>query len=397
MHIVVFYQYYHSPDCPAAARHYTFVQEWSQRHRVTVITGDSWYRRRITDTFAWAPPGVDVRMLNVDYDNRMSTGQRFGAFGKYAVSAVKTGLSVSQPDVIFGTSTPLSAAWAAAKVARLRRTKWVFEVRDLWPDFPIQMGAIRNPIMQSMLRRTERRLYEGASHVIALSTDMEDHVAGMGVDRSRISTIVNGTDFDLLGAISEKDVHRLQDRYGLEGKRVVLYAGTFGRANAINTVLEAAEILRDRPDFRFVFVGSGFREPEVRRAARDEASNVVLAETLPRHAILAWFKLADLTLVPFADKPVLAANSPSKLFDSLGAGTPVMVTNPGWTKSFVETNECGWYVPPENPTAMANQIVEVLSSPWELSRAGVNGRKIAEDRFDRVEMAREVERLMVGG
>ena len=394
MHIVVFYQYYHSPDCPAAARHYTFVQEWSQSHRVTIITGDAWHHRRITESFDWAPKGVDVRMLNVDYDNKMSASQRLRSFGRYAMGAVRTGLTVRQPDVIFATSTPLSAAWAAAKVARLRRVKWVFEVRDLWPDFPIQMGAIKNPVMQSWLRRTERNLYESAAHVVALSPDMKRHIVDTGVAESFVTTIPNGTDFDLLGAISEKEIGQLQEAYGLGGKRVVLYAGTFGRANAIQTVLETASRLADRTDIRFVFVGSGFHEADIRAAAA-KTENVIMVPPEPRHSILGWFKLADLALVPFIDLPVLAANSPSKFFDALGAGTPVVVTNPGWMKEFVENNECGWYVPPANPEALAAKVSETLDSPWELARAGLNGRRVAAEQFDRVDMAHRIEQIMI--
>ncbi|MFV1981663.1 MAG: glycosyltransferase, partial [Rhodothermia bacterium] len=215
MHIVVFYQYFHSPDCPAAARHYTFVREWSKRHRVTVITGNSWHNRRLSDQFEWSPPGVDVRMLDIPYDNAMSFSHRLGSFSRFALGAVRTGLGVRTPDVIFGTSTPLSAAWAASRVARLRRVKWIFEVRDLWPDFPIQMGAIQNSLIKNSLRRMERKLYRSAAHVITLSPDMTDHVVRCGIGASAVTTIVNGTDLDLLETVSEQDVTELRQEHGL--------------------------------------------------------------------------------------------------------------------------------------------------------------------------------------
>jgi glycosyltransferase involved in cell wall biosynthesis len=394
MHIVVFYQYYHNPDCAAAARHYTFVREWSKRHRVTVITGNSWYKRRLTKQFDWSPPGVDVKMLDIAYDNSMSFSERLGSFARYTAGAVWAGLRVSDPDVIFGTSTPLSAAWAAAKVARLRRVKWLFEVRDLWPDFPIQAGAIRSPFLKNRLLKMEQKLYRSANHVVTLSPDMTDHVKSCGIDQSRVSTIVNGTDFDLIDAISEEDLSDLRQQYGLAGKRVILYAGAFGRANAIPTLLQTAEALRHREDVRFVLVGDGFHGPDV-QAAASSSENVVMPDPAPRHSIMKWFRLADLSLSPFVDLPVLSANSPSKFFDSLGAGTPVIVTNPGWTKKFVESNECGWYVPPVDAGALAARIEEALESPWELARAGVNGRRVALESFDRTRMAGQIEQLMI--
>lgn len=394
MHIVVFYQYFHSPDCPAAARHYTFVREWSKRHRVTVITGNSWHGRRLSDQFEWSPPGVDVRMLDIPYDNTMSFSQRLQSFLRFATGAVRSGLRVKNPDVIFGTSTPLSAAWAASKVASLRRVKWIFEVRDLWPDFPIQMGVIENPLIKNSLRRMERKLYRSAAHVVALSPDMADHIVGCGVEETRVTTLVNGTDLDLIAAISDQDVTELRRHSGLAGKKVVLYAGAFGRANAIQTILDAAVALGHREDIRFVLLGEGFHESDVRDAAA-AGQNILVPGPEPRHVILKWFRLADLTLSPFIDLPVLAANSPSKLFDSLGAATPVIVTNPGWTKDLVESNECGWYVPPENAAALAAKIEDALDSPWELARAGFNGRRIAVEDFDRTRIAGQIEEIML--
>jgi glycosyltransferase involved in cell wall biosynthesis len=393
MHIVVFYQYYHNPDCPAAARHYTLMREWSRSHRVTVITGNSWHRRRLSHDFDWAPPGVDVKMIDVDYDNAMSTPARLKSFGRYALGALSKGIGTRAPDIIFGTSTPLTAAWAASKVARLRRIKWIFEVRDLWPDFPIQMGAIKNPTLERMLRRMEENLYRSAAHIIPLSPDMTRHIAGCGIESSKITTILNGTDFDLLDSIPELHLADLRDEYGLAGKKVVLYAGTFGRANDVRTMLSAATALEDRNDIRFVFLGTGAFEAQVRSAARS-STNMVAPDPLPRHRILTWFRMADISLCPFIDLPVLAANSPSKFFDSLGAGTPIIVTNPGWTRAFVEEHECGWYVPPTSPSALAARLREVLDSPWDLARAGMNARRVAADRFDRIAMAAQIERIM---
>lgn len=394
MHIAVFYQYFHSPDCPAAARHYTFVREWSKSHRVTVITGNSWYGRRLSEKFAWGPPGVDVRMLDVPYDNAMSSRQRLGAFARYAAGAIRTGLKIDRPDVIFATSTPLSAVWAAARVARLKRVRWIFEVRDLWPEFPIQMGAIENPFLERYLRHLERNLYRDATHVIALSPDMAKHVTDSGTPASKVTTVVNGTDFDLLDSVSEQEVMNLRQRHSLSGRKIVLYAGMFGRANAIPLLLDTARRLVHRADIAFVFVGDGFLAPEIRKAAQ-EFDNIVAPGPSARHAIFKWFMLADVTLVSFIDLPVLASNSPSKFFDSLGAGTPVIVTNPGWTKQFVEKHACGWYVPPGDARALSTKIAEILDSPWDLARAGVNGRRIAVQEFDRTRMASQIEQILI--
>lgn len=394
MHIVVFFQYYHNPDCPQSARQYSFVRQWAKRHQVTVITSRMWYDRRLTRKYNWAPEGVTVKMLNVPYDNRMSSKRRMLSFADYAVRAMAYGLVEKKPDVLYAVSTPLSAAWAAAKVAKARSVNWVFEVKDLWPEFPIQMGAIRRTAVKNRLRKVESNLYHDAHHIVALSPDMRQHVIGAGIDPSRVTTFVNGTDFDLVNASSTHLAAKLRAEYGLTDRKVILYAGAFGRANDIPSILECAKIMRGRDDVRFVFLGQGFEENRVLEAAASN-ENVVFVPAQPRHSILNWFRLADIALVTFIDLPVLGANSPSKFFDSLASSTPVIVTNPGWMKHFVENHDCGWYVPPSSPAALATQIESALADPWELARSGLNGRDIAAQQFDRETMAERIEYLLI--
>ncbi|QXD14330.1 glycosyltransferase family 4 protein [Rhodocaloribacter litoris] len=393
MHLAVFFQYYHNPDCPLGGRHYAFIREWAQRHTITLITTRLWQDRRLSHRFDWVPEGVVLHALDVPYDNTMEAGRRTLAFARYAAKAVVRGLSIPRPDVILGSSTPLTAAWAAATVARLRGIPWVFEVRDLWPDFPVQMGAIRSPRLRQRLYAMERRLYDAAAHVVTLSPDMAGHVRACGVPPGRVTTIHQGTDFDLLDAWTDEDLAALRRAHGLEGRRVVLYAGSFGRANDLPALLEAAARLAPRDDLRFVFTGHGYHADDVAAAARRHGHLLHLPPQ-PRHRMLGWFRLADLSVVSFLDRPVLAANAPAKLCDSLGAATPVIVTNPGWTKRLVEEHGCGWYAPPSDPAALARTIETALADPAALAEAGRRGRTVARNLFDRTALARQFETLL---
>jgi len=393
MHIAVFFQYYHNPDCPLNGRHYTFVKRWAKRHKVTVITTRIWHEQRLTQNFPWAPEGVDIHMLDIPYDNAMGKVRRFGAFSRYVSGAIRCGLTIPKPDVILGTSTPLTAAWAASRVAKLRRVPWVFEVRDLWPDFPIQMGAVRPRLFRNTLFRMEKRLYHSAAHVVPLSPDMATHVLENGVPANRVTTLLNGTDFPLLDACSNELLDSLRQQYDLIGQRIVLYAGAFGRANAINTLIEAARYLSPRRDISLVVSGHGFHLADIEDASR-RIGNIILLPPQPRHQMLCWFKTSDLSLVPFIDRPVLSANSPAKFFDSLGAGTPVIVTNPGWTKHFVEVHECGWFVPPENASALAATIVNLIDEPELLKAAGIKGNRAARSLFDRRRLSDTMEYIL---
>ena len=142
MHVAVFSQYHTNPDCPATSRHYTLLAHLAKTHRVTLLTTPAWKGQRLTHEFAWVPEGVEIREVAIPYENKMGPARRVLAFAQYARWAVREGLRIEKPDVIWGISTPLTAAWAAAQVARWRRVPWVFEVQDLWPAFPIAMGEI---------------------------------------------------------------------------------------------------------------------------------------------------------------------------------------------------------------------------------------------------------------
>lgn len=392
MHILVFLQHYHTPDCPTAARPYALVEQLSHNHEVTVITTRAWEEKRVAHRFSWIPSGVRLIRLDIPYDNSMSILERLRAFLQYASRAVVQGVRLSSPDLIIGSSTPLTAAAAAATVARIRDVPWIFEVRDLWPEFPIQMGAIPNCGFQQLLYALESVLYRSAAQVVTLSPDMKAHVRTVSPSSS-VTTVEYGSDLRLINGISRETTAALRSRFDLNRRFFVLYGGTFGRANAIPSLIDAAKQLSNRTDLLFGFAGRGYHESIVQRAAR-RYDHIRLVEPLPYPEALALFSIADLSIVSFIDRPVLSANSPGKFYDSLATGTPVVVTNRGWTKRFVERHDCGWYVPPESPGCLAKRIRSVIEKPDSLARTAKNAQEVAHRRFDRSERLNEYTALI---
>ncbi len=390
MHILLLHQYHHSPDCPASCRHYDFVEEWSHRHDVTIITTDAWVEKKITNEYDWHPGKAQVVSMPIRYDNKMGRMARGRAFAAFAHRAASRALPVQKPDVVVGTSTPLSVGWAAARVAANHDVPFVFEVRDLWPDFPIEVGAVPR-IFQRTLRNKERALYHRADHIVSLSEDITSHIISKGIDPARLTTLPHGTDL----ALADKariGAGALRESLDLGEKRVVLYAGAFGRANDIPTVLKAAELLADDPRVVFVFVGRGYHEDDIRHAA-EVLSNVRMIPPVPRHRIFDWFTLAYVSLVTFVDSPAAGSGSPSKFFDALGTACPVIVNSSGWTRRFVYEHDCGWFVPPHDETALAARISRLLDMPYHVARAGEQGR-LAIDTFDRPTLARQFEDVL---
>jgi glycosyltransferase involved in cell wall biosynthesis len=213
---------------------------------------------------------------------------------------------------------------------------------------------------------------------------MERHVRTVAPNAS-ITTLEYGADLQLADDVTEDQRSTLRQKCALDRRDLILYAGTFGRANAIPTLLDAAKQLADRSDLLFAFAGRGYYDSAVQQAA-DQHDHIRVVDPLPYPDTLALFSLADVSLVSFLDRPVLAANSPSKLYDSLATGTPVVVTNPGWTKQLVERHACGWYVPPESPTRLARRLRRLLDTPDRLEEAGRNARTVARQQFDRAEL-----------
>jgi glycosyltransferase involved in cell wall biosynthesis len=395
MHVAVFSQYHTSPDCPATSRHYTLLAELAKHHRVTLLTTPAWRSQQLTQEFAWVPAGVELREAAVPYANKMGPARRALAFAQYAAWAVWEGRHLPRPDVVWGISTPLTAAWAAARVARHWRVPWVFEVQDLWPSFPVAMGAVPTALARQQLFALEKRLYESAAHIVPLSPDMSNYVAHLGLPAHKITTLLNGTDFDLAARATPQAVAALRRAQHLGGQKVVLYAGTFGRANDMPTVIAAAEALvAADPAVTWLFLGHGYYAPLVAAAAARWPGRIRLVGGQPRHAVFSWFALADVAVVSFLGLPVLDANSPAKLYDALVVGTPVVVTNQGWTKTLVEQHGCGWYAPAGNATALAAQLQTVLNDKTALAAAGERGQALARVEFNRVTLAEQMREIL---
>ncbi|NDK54693.1 glycosyltransferase family 4 protein [Pontibacter fetidus] len=393
MRVTILHQHHANPDCPATCRQYAFMEKLALRHSFTIVAPDAWRKLRLQHKYSWVPQGVELHECKVNYANKMGVAMRLLSFVGFAVCAFVKLMRLKKPDVMWAVSVPLSAPWVVAQVARLRNVPWVFEVQDLWPSFPIQMGAVKYSWLQKLLYKMELSLYKQASHIITLSPDMTDYVIARGINPEKVSTILNGTDISYADAVTEADVEMLRSKYKLQGKQVVLYAGTYGRANDIPTIMQAIEQLATQQNIVFILTGTGFYEPELRALAQ-RLPNLLLLPPQPRDRIFDLFKLADLSLVTFNNLPVLASNSPAKFYDSLACGTPVIVTNPGWTKAFVEKYNCGWYTPAEQPALLAQTIKQVLEDRQGLQLAGEHGATIARKLFDRQLLVKDVETIL---
>jgi len=372
-------------------RSYEFSRRWvDEGHDVTVVTSSSRLPAEFqAKLFATGEvDGIRVMAVRVAYSNYMSYARRIVSFLTFTVGAAWLAMRAPRPDVVLATSTPLTVGVPALLAARLRGVPLVFEVRDLWPEAAIQMGALRRGgLLATVAKWLERRLYHASAEVVGLSPGMVEGIVAEGVDPVHVAMIPNSADLDLFHP-GERDAD-LVDRYGLHGRFVVGYAGAIGPSNALeDQVPEAARVLheRGRHDIVFLIAGDGKSLPALRERTAD-LPNVVLAGTVPKREVPRFTRTADVLMALFADVPILATNSPNKFFDALASGRPVIVNSPGWTKSLVEDNDCGAYVPAGDGVAMADAIERLADDPDALARLGRNARELAVREFSRDDLA----------
>ncbi len=375
-------------------RSYEFSRRWvEQGHEVTVITSASrlpeeYSERLFTDGEI---DGIRIRSVRVAYDNRMGTWRRIASFLTFMFGATWLAATAGKHDVVFATSTPLTVGIPGWVAAALRRTPFVFEVRDLWPEAAVQMGAIRRGgILEWLAKSLERFLYRRSAFVVALSPGMAAGVTNEGIPEERVVMVPNSSDLDLFSP-GPRDPE-LVERYGLGDRFVVGYAGAIGPSNAVedNVPAAAGRLLREgRTDIVFLIAGDGKSVPELARRC-DGLPNVVLTGSMPKAEVPRFTRTADVLLVLFADKPILATNSPNKFFDALATGRPVIVNSDGWTRQIVECDEAGLYFPAGDGAALADAVKRLADDEELRMRMGANARRLAETRFARDLLAAKV-------
>ena len=360
-------------------------------HTVTLITGThapSEVDPEITSS------GISIIYLGVPYSSEMSYTRRILSFCYFAVAASRVGATVPA-DVVYASSTPLTVAIPAIWSAKRRRVSMVFEVRDLWPEVPIALGALRNPVVRWVAQRLADVAYEKASKIVALSPDMADGVCLRGVDPAKVSIIPNGCDLELFSSSTEQPPPEVKHIF--DHKRVVLYPGAFGRVNGLEWLIEvAAETNRQNGDIRFVLIGTGPREDDLRELAARRGilgECVFFLDPIAKNAMPYLFNHSGAVISTVADVPELSANSANKVFDALASGRPVIVNHEGWLAGVIRDSGSGLVLPRNVPKA-ASQLVSFMGDQETLVQAGKAALHLARTRFNRDNQAEMLEILL---
>jgi hypothetical protein len=304
-------------------------------------------------------------------------------FLSFAVSGFLAGL-FRRYDVILATSPQLLTALAGRCLATVKRRPWVFEVRDLWPDSIVAVGAMRENVLIRALQRLETGLYRHATRVVAVSDGIRDRLIARGVPREKIGVVPNGVDSRRIGAeagdIDLRQSLKFNDRF------VVGYVGTHGMAQGLEVVLDAAHALRDS-NALFLFVGEGARRDAIiARASKMQLRNVQFIGLVPRQVAAAYLRACDAVVIPLKRTSQIEITLPGKIFEAAALGKPIIVSAEGASADLVRRYGAGLVAPPEDPDVLADAIRRLASDP-ELRKQLSQGSLVLARDFDREHFA----------
>jgi glycosyltransferase involved in cell wall biosynthesis len=344
--------------------------------------------------------GIRVVSVAAGYnDPHMGTGlkgwRRMLQFYAFARVAGRVGKTLPKPDVVFATHTPLTVGLAGIALQKHFDVPFVFEVRDLWPEALINVGALSSPAAIWWLRRMAGRIYRKANHIVALSPGMKEGILRAGVSADKVTVIPNGSDLDLFRPDLDSRVAR--QRLGLGERFAAVYFGAMGLANGLEYVIEAGRILAERQAEHIVLVlhGGGGKREELRSLAeRYQLSNIIFSDLVPDKSEVARIVAGCDVCMTIYRAAKEHTWSPNKMFDSLAAGKPVLINVGGWLGETIEYNECGRCLAADQPESLADALVELAGDRAQCEAMGRNARALAEREFDRHLLAERLETVL---
>ena len=299
-------------------------------------------------------------------------------FLSFGCTGLAGALLEPRPDVVLGNSPQLFAAAAARGVCALRRVPFVLELADLWPASIVAVGAMQHPLLLKLLEMLEMHLYRRAAAIVALTEGIRDDLIARDIPGEKIAVVMNAADLARYGPRPRDEA--LAQAWGLGGKFVVGYVGTHGMAHALGNVLDTAERLRDAPEIAFLFVGAGAeREVLIAEAGRRGLDNVVFQSSAAQGR--SWrpvWSLCDIALAHLKDTPLFAGALPTKMFEAIGMGLPIVLATPeGEASRLLHDIGAGVWVPPEDPAALASAIRSLHADPETRQRLAAASRAAA--------------------
>jgi len=391
MHIL-FLSHYFPPEVNApASRTYDHSSRWVREPgvKVTVVTNhpnhpngvlypgykNRWLTKEERD-------GVHILRVKTYLAPNAGFARRTLNYFFFMFAAVVASLWVTKPDLVVATSPQFFCAVGGYLASRLKRCPFIFELRDIWPESITTVGAMRPSLPIRLLEKLELFLYGRSARVVALTEAFKKNLISRGIPSSKIDVITNAVDLSFFTARPRPP--ELLERLGLNGEFVASYIGTVGMAHAVERIIEAAEKLRTHPEILFLIVGEGARKKKAEEMViRRNLPNIKVLPGVSKEEVRDYYSVTDLNLVTLRDTPLFRTVIPSKIFEIMGMGRPILCAVDGECRKIVEDARCGVFVEPENVDQMVETILNLKQKKDVLETMGKNGRSFVEQFYNR--------------
>ena len=398
---ILFLTHYFPPEVNApASRTFEHCREWVRSgHEVHVITCvPNHPAGRIYPGFRNWPlqhevhEGINVhRVLTVPAPNAGFIGRSANYFF-YLVMVVLVAPFLPKADVVISTSPQFFCGLAGYVVSRLKRVRWILEIRDLWPESIVTVGAMRESRATRALGWLESFAYRKADAIVSVTESFVAHIEARG-GRGKVAVITNGVDLQFYTPAD--DAPALAAEFGVTGRFVAAYVGTHGMAHGLNTILRAAERLRDDPRVAFLLAGDGAqREQLVQQRDAMRLGNVFIVGQQPKERMPGIWALTDVSLVLLRKRQTFESVIPSKIFEAMGMARPIILGVRGESQRIVEAAGAGLCIEPENDEELAEAVRKLATEPARARALGASGRRYVEDNYDRRRLAARFEQLL---
>jgi len=312
----------------------------------------------------------------------------------FMFAAVLASLFVRKVDLVVGTSPQFFTVCASYIVGTLKSVPWIFELRDMWPDSISSVDAMQSKMALRILVRIEEFLYSRASAIVVVTNSFKDDLVSRGVAPHKIFVVKNGVDTAVFNA--EISCSNIPERFGLRGKFVVGYLGTIGMAHGLEILIDAAAKMQESEGFEAVHVliiGEGALKDEVRQQINDrKLQNISLCSGIEKEEVPAHLALMDAGVVHLKKSAVFDSVIPSKIFEYMSMGVPILHCVPGESAEIVVDGKAGLFVPPEDPEGLVGAIKRIYSDSKLRNELGANGIVVSRD-YDRRKLASEMLRV----
>lgn len=399
IHMNIFYitQHYPPEIGAAQARAYDMSKNLAEKgHTVTVLTAfpnDKVAKRLFR---VEKRSGVTVKRSFMIRDTKKSSIRRLLNYISFMMSSMISGLFMKKPDVIFATTPPLFVGVSGYVLSRIHRTKFVIEVRDLWVDFAEVLNQINNNFLLRAARKLEYFLYKRADKIITVTHGYKERLIFNGIPKDKIEVITNGVDPAELNSQNNVEPKKVKNEIGVsEDSFIILYAGNHGAAQGLHVVLDAAQRLKEYPKITFLFIGDGVeKQALVKRAKSEHLSNVIFLDAKKKEELNDYYQIADLCLVSLKKHPLFDITIPSKLFDCMAMGKPVLIGVNGEAKQIVAELNAGFHFLPEDSNSLVEQILYAYHHPSELEKIEKNIRSNMLEKYDRRLLSNKLEEIL---